>query len=143
MSTTATPQPKPIVSFSYDDLRILGAYGSEVFLRGQCDTNDYGKDDEEKPQPCVIVMKRSLFKKTLNYWLDDKARLCNTWGSVHGGNNHLEFRGTMGSVRAADYIERSVNDRLTIIINDTDPVGPPARTFDVFWFDENTDTGHG
>jgi hypothetical protein len=74
------------VAYSFDDLNILGVYGLDVYLMG---TYDIEHD-------CVIKISRSLFKKSLDIWLQDKKRYCELWG---------HFCGVMGSIRSLDYKE--------------------------------------
>jgi hypothetical protein len=125
--------------FSFDDLDILGANKTMVYVKGEHFDDDESNDD---PIPCILVFKRSLMNKALKCWLDDKA--------IYNG----EFFGVMGSVRATNFTEREKERRRATMLDpnavkdDTDedlafrtPV--PFRTFEITEFDSNTDMEHG
>ena len=74
------------VAYSFDDLNIFGVYGNEVYLKGTYDIKN----------ECIIKISRSLFKKSLDYWLTDKKDYCERYG---------HFCGAMGSIRSTDFEE--------------------------------------
>ena len=72
------------VTYSFDDLNVLGVHGKDVFLKGKI---NFEFD-------CVILISKQLFKKSLDLWLRDNKVYCERWG---------HFCGNMGSIRALDY----------------------------------------
>lgn len=78
------------VSFSFDNLDILGVHQDEEFtfvsLRGEMWSEE--KDDFE---PVVIEMVQETFQNALSLWLKEKQHFCEAYG---------EFCGKMGSIRA-------------------------------------------
>ena len=72
------------ITYSFDDLSILGVRGSDVYLKGL-----YGFKNV-----CIIEISKTLFTKSLDLWLEDKKRYCELWG---------HFCGIMGSIRSFDY----------------------------------------
>jgi len=74
------------VSYSFDYLEIMGVYGEYVFLKGTYDIK----------HECIIKIPRNLFKKSLDYWLNDKKSYCERYG---------HFCGAMGSIRSTDFEE--------------------------------------
>lgn len=124
------------VSFTFDDLDILGVVGDAVYVRGSIYAPDSPPDDCVKE--CALVISRGLLHQSLIYFLNDKARYCERCG---------HFCGVMGSLRATEFEELDERYRCTMIPrtarNEEDFVSVPVRTFTITAFDPNTDMEHG
>lgn len=101
-------------SYSFDDLEILGVFGENVYLRG----------DYNEGKACIIRISCSLFKESLDCWLNDKKRHCEKWN---------EFCGTMGSVRPIEFSEVT-ESRLSSF---------KVKVFQFNSIDPDTDMEHG
>jgi len=75
-----------LLAYSFDDLDILGVYGKDVYLRGKINFE----------HDCVIQISTQLFKKSLDYWINDKKDYCERYD---------HFCGMMGSIRPLEYEE--------------------------------------
>jgi hypothetical protein len=121
-----------MVSFTFDDLAIVGVIGDAVYLRGTTLPED-GPFEE-----CIVIVTRSLLHQSLIYFLNDKAAYCER-------NGH--FCGVMGSLRATEFEELDERHRCVMILRtarkDEDFVPVPVHTFIVTAFDPNTDMEHG
>ncbi len=122
--------------FSFDDLNILGASKTDVYIRGRipelCDM-------EHGDQPCVLIMKRGLLKKALDQWLTDKALICTVWNPPS-----VEFCGVMGNLRASEFTELPKDRQCELLRNLKDNwESQPVRTFRVVSLDEGCDMEHG
>lgn len=102
------------VSYSFDDLEILGVVGENVYIRG----------DYNQGKTCIVRISRSLFVDSLNYWLNDKKRHCEKWN---------EFCGVMGRISATEFIE--VKETILNVFK--------AKAFHVSAIDTDTDMEHG
>ena len=116
------------LSFSYDDLTILGVFKNNVYIKGRilCDHDDYTFDHNN----CVLVIERKLFKKTTDMWLDAKRDYCERY-------NH--FCGVMGGLYP-DIFEES-EDKIEILNDECELV--PVRAFVVNSFEDCIDMEHG
>lgn len=105
------------VDYSFDDLNILGVIGKDVFLRGRYNFE----------QDCVIQIPRQLFKKSLDYWLDDKKDYCERYD---------HFCGMMGSIRPLDFQEMG-----TMVVDEDEP--KELKVFKFNSIEDFTDMEHG
>ena len=116
--------------FNFDDLKILTANATQVFLHGE-----HWESDIDDPIACVLVFNRELLTTALTWWLDAKAEY------------HKDFAGTMGSIRATKYTERDEVHRINLEAIPEDPDDDPRyvffRTFDATEFDPSCDMEHG
>jgi hypothetical protein len=119
MSTEITPE------FTFDDLEIIGASKSNVWLK----CKGYPPVADAEDIPCVIQMKRALFKKALDYFLNGKAHY---YGKLAPG----DMGGAGGKLIAAEYFELPEGHRM-FINRDI------FRTFVVTAFDEEVYMEHG
>jgi len=101
------------VSYSFDDLNILGVYGNDVFLKGFYDIE----------HECIIKITRNLFKKSIDNWLNDKKSYCERYGY---------FCGVMGSIRSDDFEE---------VIGEFED--KELKVYKIISIDMNTDMEHG
>ena len=108
---------KEVISFTYDELEILGVKDNSVFVRGRVWT-------EGKHVEVILMIGKTLFKESLDVWLGETEKFC-------GLNN--EFYGQMGQLTAIDYVELSPNQRPA--------AWPKRRTFKVNSFDSDTGMG--
>lgn len=62
------------LTFSFDDLNVLGVVGNNIHLS----VSDEGNND------CVLSLTREQFVKAMNNWLDRKAQFWDNWGHYCG-----------------------------------------------------------
>jgi len=103
-----------LLAYSFDDLDILGVFGKDVYLKG---TINFEQD-------CVIQIPRQLFKRSMDYWLNDKKDYCERYD---------HFCGVMGSIRPLDYQEMG-----TTVVDEVE-----LKVFKFTSIDSNTDMEHG
>ena len=101
------------IDYSFDHLEIMGVFGDDVYLKGTYDIK----------QDCIIKISRSLFEKSLGYWLNDKKSYCEDWG---------HFCGIMGSIQSIDYEE---------IDNNFESTG--LKVYKINTIEKDTDMEHG
>jgi len=77
------------ISFSYDSLKIIAVFGSQVHVEGKLVI-----DNHDEPVVCVLKMERKLFLQTVNMWLEAKKEHCERYNRACG---------TLGRLRATEY----------------------------------------
>ncbi len=118
------------ISFSFDNLDILGAFKNKVYLRGE-----YYKTEEFESKVCVIVISKELFHKSLDLWLKDKKEYCEKW-------NH--FCGTMGRIESTKHTELNKTELLTGFNEEKEElIYERVRTFEIKKFENSCDMEHG
>jgi hypothetical protein len=115
------------ITFTFDDLRVLGGIGKEVYIEGCVDS-----------ERAVLVFTRVIFRGALECWLDDKNRYC----CLHG----IRVSGIISRIAAIEYTEYPADQWLTLLTEteEIDEEGNPiyrdrpVRTFDVISFNPET-----
>jgi len=73
--------------YSFDHLEMFGVFGKEVHLKGWVRFED---DDEQFDyHDAIIVLTRALFKKSMDYWMNEKAKFC---------KHYSHYCGAMGTI---------------------------------------------
>ena len=118
-------EPILSVSYSFDDLNILGVFGQDVFVKGRL-----GFDED-----CIIKISRRLFKQSLDCWLNDKREYC---------IRYEDFCGAMGTIRSNECSSEGTKEILTNYYQTEKKWGSKVlRVIKVHSIDPNTDMESG
>jgi hypothetical protein len=122
------------ISFDFDRLRMFGVIESTVFIHGEITSYT---DQNDNTEPCVLVMRRSLFMKALKTWLDQKRHHASAWKHLGAGVGLAGVGDVMVSIRA----ERPESQRFFYCLSDgevdlmmredSEADTPVLRTFEV------------
>lgn len=107
----------PEISFSFDNLNILGVFEKDVYVSGRIDFDD---DNPSKFKRTILIMSKELFHESLDIWLKDKKDYCERYG---------EFCGVWGRLYACKY--------------ELEDEKRSKRVFRIFSFHNYTDMEHG
>ena len=123
------------VSFSFDELKILGMIGPDIFIEGW-----YFKEIEESDDcelvKCIVIIDRPLFHVALDNWLNDKKRLCEL---------HNHFCGVGGRISCTSFTK--LDSKYSIIDSfdeeKEDVVYIEVDAFKIDYIEQECDMEHG
>lgn len=97
------------VCFSFDELRILGAFRYDKDINLKAKYSEHSDDDvilvhvqgelwdykdEKGPEMVVLILSDNLLQDALQTWINTKSSICTLWN---------EYCGVGGSIEAIDY----------------------------------------
>lgn len=125
---------KDTISFGFDSLDILGAFGNDIYIKGFIYFMD---DDNKEDTDCVIVISRELFNKAFILWLDSKKDFCERYGHFCGVQGHIDSNDyeEIGNYRIIDEIKIQDENCRDYLKN--------VRAFKIISFEEIIDMEHG
>jgi hypothetical protein len=93
-----------MIHLDFDELKILSATPNEAILLCHLFSDaDPRPDDDSEPEPCVVIISRTLFQEALTAWLDAKASYLETYDHFAGvGYVALTGATTNGNTNVVD-----------------------------------------
>ena len=101
-----------LISFSFDDLKIIGAYplndkkkkeGNIVYVQGVMFDNS---KDDPSDQTVILIMHENLLQGALTNWIACKSRIC---------SHYDHFCGEMGYVKAKEF--EFANETINLLVD--------------------------